>query len=250
MKTIITSLLLLATTVAFSQSIRLLQGNTDVTGTTVSMKIELEQYVTAKFTLYNSSDKDKQFRVTRIRKSKLQPEYYIGPFLECIEYMPMEDSILTVGNAVNLKAKSYLQSTNSSCMGLEVYLYTKNECKDYIFSFILWEVGGKDSSEVTLHYTCANAINEHHSRGTISNVYPNPVTHSAFFDYQIQTSFTQAKIVLADVLGRQVKELPVENQEGHVIMNTSDLPQGFYTYQFLIDDHAIDSGKLIVHPAY
>jgi hypothetical protein len=49
------------------------------------------------------------------------------------------------------------------------------------------------------------------------------------------------------VLGKTVKEIPLENREGQAIIHVNDLHSGLYFYTVIADGRSSTPGKLIIH---
>jgi hypothetical protein len=76
-------------------------------------------------------------------------------------------------------------------------------------------------------------------------LYPNPVNGTANFEYNVPAG-TNAGIVIRDILGSVVREIPVSMASGKVTISTSDLPAGVYFYSLMEEGRPVTTGKLIV----
>jgi hypothetical protein len=79
-----------------------------------------------------------------------------------------------------------------------------------------------------------------------SYAYPNPANSFTTFDYSIPQSFGKASIVVHNLLGAAVKEININDREGKLVVNTSDLIEGMYFYTVIIDNETIVSRKLVI----
>ena len=80
----------------------------------------------------------------------------------------------------------------------------------------------------------------------VGNAYPNPAVTAANIDYQIADSKTSAKIVIHNLLGNKVMELPLEIGEMNVKISTDALDNGIYFYSLHIDGKRVATKKIVV----
>ena len=57
-------------------------------------------------------------------------------------------------------------------------------------------------------------------------VYPNPFNNTLQVNYDFPTRQDNPRLVLTDILGRELKEIKLTSQSDNVSINTSDLPKG------------------------
>lgn len=57
-------------------------------------------------------------------------------------------------------------------------------------------------------------------------VYPNPFNNTLQVNYDFPTNQINPRLVLTDILGRELKEIKLTSQSDNVSINTSDLPKG------------------------
>lgn len=81
---------------------------------------------------------------------------------------------------------------------------------------------------------------------TVSNIYPNPSTEYAEIDYSVSGSFTEAKIVIYNMLGSTVNEHELDRSERKVKISTRDMANGIYFYQLSLDGKKVATKKLLV----
>jgi hypothetical protein len=229
---------------AFSQDLRILQGTTDVTGTTVTEKIIPNSEHRTAFSLYNSSNSIKTFTITRILKNKLMPgnEFFFA--IHPLHVAPSGDSIYILNHEFSMDPHTYISAINSE--GFATYFFTGPVCQENVITYKLGDVNMPgDTSEITIHYSCATGIYEYEA-GIVSDVYPNPAATHVTIDYAFTTAAKKAKIEVYDVLGKTVKEIAIESKEGKAILNVDDLKTGLYFYTIITDDKATRARKLII----
>ena len=79
-----------------------------------------------------------------------------------------------------------------------------------------------------------------------SNAYPNPANSFTSFDYSIPRGIGEASIVVHNLLGSVVKKININDREGKLVVNTSDLIEGMYFYTVIIDNETVVSRKLVI----
>jgi hypothetical protein len=81
---------------------------------------------------------------------------------------------------------------------------------------------------------------------TISSIYPNPASGTAFIDYSLSGSVREAKVVLYNVLGSPVSEYVLNRDEKKVRIATFGLESGFYYYTLFVDGKSLVTRRLVV----
>lgn len=79
----------------------------------------------------------------------------------------------------------------------------------------------------------------------VTHVYPNPATDFVDIDYQFSGN-QDLRIVFYNVIGEQIKELPLERDQRTVRVSMRDFANGMYLYQLFIDGRSVATKKLIV----
>lgn len=74
--------------------------------------------------------------------------------------------------------------------------------------------------------------------------YPSPANASVSIPYQ--TNVANARMILTDLVGNQVKNVVLDDQSGEVRMEVSDLPNGVYFYRVLGDGERSAVRSLVV----
>jgi hypothetical protein len=248
MKKLMLLIFLALSTTAFSQGLRFLYQNTDITGTTVTVSIASDSYYETRIILYNGSNTEKTFTGNRrlLTMPGVDDLIYCKFHYTC--YPPFQNiTTIPLYSTVMLKASETIPgSSHPGSEGLIPILQTGPVCKDHIVIYKFWEVDKGDTTQVTIHYTCATAIHEVDA-GIVSDAYPNPAISQVTIDYALTTAPKNAAIVVYDVLGKVVKEIPLENREGQAIIHVNDLHSGLYFYTVIADGRSSTPGKLIIH---
>lgn len=89
-------------------------------------------------------------------------------------------------------------------------------------------------------------LNETSNSLMVGGVYPNPADKACFIDYILPVAENNAKIIITDMVGNEVKIIPVKEKEGKIRIATYDMPEGVYFYSFIINNKAHYTKKLVV----
>ncbi len=81
---------------------------------------------------------------------------------------------------------------------------------------------------------------------TVSNIYPNPASDYAEFDYSLKTSDREAKIIICNILGNPISEYSLDKNDRKLRINTRDMPTSVYFYRLAIDGNSVATKKLLV----
>ncbi len=104
-----------------------------------------------------------------------------------------------------------------------------------------------DSTGVTLRYLCVTGVDDLlKPGGIISNVFPNPANYLVSIKYDINEFSKKDKIIFYDMLGKNVKEIYLNDKHGTAKINTADMNSGIYFYSFMADDKIISTKKLVI----
>jgi len=80
----------------------------------------------------------------------------------------------------------------------------------------------------------------------LSDVYPNPATEVAIFDYLIKDDSKEAKIIIHNVLGSVAGEYDLNPFEQQLKIPVDDFNPGVYFYSLYIDNEGVATKKLVV----
>lgn len=108
----------------------------------------------------------------------------------------------------------------------------------------------EDNIEFELNY----AIDERIKEGLLyssdalelSDVYPNPVSEKAIFDYLIKDNSKEAKIVIHNVLGSVAGEYVLSPYEYKLSVEMDPYNPGVYFYTLYLDNEGVATKKLVV----
>jgi hypothetical protein len=107
-----------------------------------------------------------------------------------------------------------------------------------------------DYTQIELHYSIDEISKEGllYSSKTVdlSDVYPNPVTEVAIFDYRIKNDSKAAKIIIHNVLGSIAGEYELNPFEQQLKVSVENYNPGVYFYSLYIDNEGVATKKLVV----
>lgn len=121
-------------------------------------------------------------------------------------------------------------------------------------STVKFQVFPRSNPQDVQDYSVAISISEKvgkpvlfHSKDiTIHDVYPNPVQDQAFIDYQVHNENVKAKLIIHNILGRQLSEHELYSSETHAKIQTEEYTSGIYFYTLYVDNNGILTRKLII----
>jgi len=251
MKKIITTLSLIAITVfGFSQSMELHYGGKNVSGDTITVPIvggNPGSQVHHEIDINNTSSNAVNFLVQRvILNPPLDPGcdlYFCTGFL-C--YPPNPSIVYNEpGPGTALAASTNLTGANGVIPHFDVGV---NCCETYVLYKVYNTLSPNDTVRVTMHYKCATGIDDVAKvGGSISNAFPNPANAFVSIKYSVNDYSQKGKIVFYDMLGKSVKEVILQDKQGNVKINVSDLNSGVYFYTFVVNEKAILTKKLVIN---
>jgi hypothetical protein len=80
----------------------------------------------------------------------------------------------------------------------------------------------------------------------LSDVYPNPVSETAIFDYRIKNDTKEAKIIIHNVLGTIAGEYDLNPFEQQLKVSVENFNPGVYFYSLYIDNEGVATKKLVI----
>lgn len=78
-------------------------------------------------------------------------------------------------------------------------------------------------------------------------IFPNPAEKYFTVDYAIEADFKNAKIEVLDVNGKVILEQVLTAKQNQVIIQTPDLPNGFYLCKILVDGIIANTEKITIN---
>ena len=108
----------------------------------------------------------------------------------------------------------------------------------------------EDFTDFEINYDISERIKEgllYASDGMeLSDVYPNPVSETAIFNYTIVDNSQEAKIVIHNVLGSVAVEYVLSDFENRLSVDMETYNPGVYFYTLYLDKEGVATKKLVV----
>lgn len=94
-------------------------------------------------------------------------------------------------------------------------------------------------------------VNENNSKQKTNNILyqnkPNPYNERTSIDYQIESEFSNASIMIFNLQGTLLKSFPITTTgKGNIIINNGEFKSGMYLYSLVINNSEIDTKRMIV----
>lgn len=76
---------------------------------------------------------------------------------------------------------------------------------------------------------------------------PNPFTESTLISFILPESFSEAKIIIHNLNGVEIKSYPISlDGEGNITISGAELNPGMYLYTLIVDKQIIDTKRMIL----
>jgi len=79
----------------------------------------------------------------------------------------------------------------------------------------------------------------------ISNIFPNPAKNNVSISYDLNGA-TNARVEIRNILGSIVRVQEINESNGQINMDVSDLTNGVYFYSFIVNEMPIKATKLVI----
>ena len=105
-----------------------------------------------------------------------------------------------------------------------------------------------ETASVTVHYTAdaTSVFGPVSLQASISDPRPNPARDFTFFDYQLPPDTRNARLIVRNLTGLVVMEVPLPPSGSRLRLETNDLSNGIFLYSFVVNDQVILTKKLVV----
>lgn len=81
---------------------------------------------------------------------------------------------------------------------------------------------------------------------SVSDAYPNPTTSLATIDYSILDADIRASIVIHNLLGNKMLEMPLDSSQSSVKIPTDEFNSGIYFYSLYVNEKRTMTKKIVV----
>ena len=201
--------------------------------------------IVTKLNILNTTDKDIRYRVYVLNKQIgssqenlicLGDDCFKGADISRKDFSPQLTRLVKaaeVDKTISLVLESGLvQGVSSIVYRLE----NIDDPTDYTTFEINYEVN--EFQDEGLLYSSKNV--------DLSDVYPNPVTEVAIFDYHLKDDSKEAKIIIHNVLGSVAGEYQLSPYEHQLKVSVEKFNPGVYFYSLYIDNEGVATKKLVV----
>ena len=240
-------LLLAGMSVTFAQSFVLKDHNGTELKNDTLLKVNvptLNQEVVLDLYLKNKSSKTKELGLKKmysdVVKCDSSTNYFCFAGL-CFMSTTMVSPVTTTLNAGATDSTfaahyTYMEDIDC-CSEIRYTFYDTLNVSDSVTIRVVWQYGTNN---------CHAGVNELADyKVKISNAYPNPAFESVSFDYQFE-NILNAELQIYNIYGALVSKHSLNNSNGKININTTDLNNGIYFYSFISDKGILSSGKFAV----
>jgi len=154
-------------------------------------------------------------------------------------------------DTINLSLESsYIPAGSYSVDGLFTANYSFGEVVGVsIVEYTFFNVDNLDESvKVTVNFdTTPQGIDDNiFNNSMVSDVYPNPTSHSVSIDYNFPHEVTGADVKIMNMLGVVVKQQKIILHNSSLTMDVSEMESGIYFYSVFINEELLSTKKLVV----
>ncbi len=224
-------LVCLSANISFAQSdLEAIDPQTIVYGTTD------DALLTTSFDIKNNSSYTLNVKVRKFIISEVPGTYNYFCWEQCYTpqvYISPTSIPIGPGQSVPNFYADYLPVGNAGSTTVEYCFYDETDFTNQTCVTIEFQV------------SVASAV-KNADLGQIGLPQPNPAYDVVRFQYSLNQSAQHATITLYNLVGQQVKQVPLTAQNGILEINISDLQAGIYMYSFMSASRMISNGKLIV----
>ena len=103
-----------------------------------------------------------------------------------------------------------------------------------------------DSVCITLTYNQLATGIIYNSNKLFVNAFPNPATNEVTLLYNTEKSYLSKELVIADLAGKIIANIRVDESEGITNIATNDYPNGVYVCRLMADGAPIAYTKLVI----
>ncbi|HSH66303.1 MAG TPA: T9SS type A sorting domain-containing protein [Bacteroidia bacterium] len=238
--------------IAPAQSLHLIHDNADVTNGTILIPISPNQSLATELSILNTTDKVIHYQVNRtILNAPMNDScasLYFCSGTTC--YAPNSSVTWTPKTQpITIQPHGTMPDGNGTYGVSAHYDVCPTECNDLIVYYRIYdtEINTADTATITIKYTCSTGINDHFNTPVyLSDAYPNPANSSFSLTYHLNT-FSNAQLILNDMVGKKVNEINLTGMQGTLKVQTDQLVAGVYFYSLVMNNHVVLTKKIIIN---
>lgn len=195
-----------------------------------------DNLITISFDVKNISDTDLSVGVERIENSVI--EGTINYFCWALCYSPAVDLAPTplpigAGESVDNFYADYKPEGIAGSSFIDYCFFDFNN--------------PEDRTCVTIEYRISesSSISENEAV-VVGSPQPNPAIDYTIIPFDLRESNDNAHLTLYNILGSEIKSVPVTGTSGNIDLNVSDLQSGVYIYSFFNANRLLSSSRLVI----
>jgi len=215
----------------------------DITDQTITVDGTLEDsYFKVDVFLKNSGDETIEIFVQKIEIDVMDGAYITFCWKEyCFppEVFNVQEPIILEGDQTTRDTDFYIEFHNGETGGISearFEFYSENESFDTV------------SITVKFDITIPTFTDDFAPRSSfyLSDAQPNPARGHTWINYSVPTHSSNARIVIRNLLGKEVYSQNLEINSNRVRIDTQRFTNGIYIYSLMIDNQIVESKRLVV----
>lgn len=129
---------------------------------------------------------------------------------------------------------------------LKTYCNPRGSAGTSIINYCVITENNSDSVCITLTYNQLPTGIIYNSNKLFVNAFPNPATNEVTLLYNTEKSYSSKELVIADLAGKIIANIRVDESEGITNIATNDYPNGVYVCRLMADGAPIAFTKLVI----
>lgn len=126
------------------------------------------------------------------------------------------------------------------------YIYTGGIAGSSTISYTFYDMNNpSDQVSTDITFDVLTSGIKELSKGSLSTALPNPANGFTTVNYQVP-SLKDGRLVIHNMLGTVVKEYRLSNSQSEMVLYTSDLSSGVYTYSLINNGQTVSTKKLVI----
>jgi hypothetical protein len=95
--------------------------------------------------------------------------------------------------------------------------------------------------------SCTTGLNEKNNTIVQLANFPNPFKDKTALHYNLNNlNFKKAEIKITDILGKEIKSIPIPNEQGMILLNALNFSPGIYLYSIIADKKPLVTKRMVV----
>lgn len=239
MKRLFTLLALAFTITASAQSFELIDPVNMVSGTLAELGNNGEMVVA--WDVQNTSSNTLTVLARRIVNSAVQgsSNYFCWGvcFGEETNISPVQAAQIMDPGAINDSFYAhYVPEGNAGESVIQYCFFDNNNPSDEVCYTVQWCVDVE----------CIVGVKDIEAIGTMEYNGANPLQGLGMINYAFTSTYDDAQIVIYNMMGQEVKSIPVNGKNGMVFIHANDFENGMYLYSLKVGNSIVETQRLII----